>query len=584
MASADGRTQDANGLWVFDPSKGVPQPDGSIVYPDGHVSRPDKTSAYTDPASGVTTNYGADGKPTGVTDKAGSALTPGGVEKLNNENSSLPGGVLPGLGTNPVSTLLPIAGGAFKEIKNELTGNDGSEAAADKARIQGAAGNLGKWDPNAPNTQDFGDQQGVATQVAPPTTVVAPGAVAPPSVDFDAGLVTPGSIGAAPVIGAAPSVSAPQLGAAPQIGAGSAGGTGVTATNVATQTAAPVADIAAGGIGRDAQVDALGGLKDAAEGKTESAAQWLMRKGIDENVGAAYGLAASLQGRNPGIALRTGAITAKDAIAKSAADMAALRATEMQKNREAYAALGSTIAAQDLAAMQSNQSKDLTLSVTNLQEKIKVLQGNQQAQLQAGMATAANATAASIATLTAQTQTAIANLQTSTARDIANQTAQLDASKANAANAVAVQIANANNEMTALVENLHAQTAANDRNAATITAKQIAELDSRTKVLMQQQDQIYDAAKTNAANQARANEVNATNSTNVSISNAALEERKRADMAAADAKLKELGLTSLIAQLNASIQVAKTDADIQAAEDSFWASIAGTAGKVYSGK
>lgn len=542
---------------LADPPPGATLPDGSPLPPGTKLQLT---------ADGLATYMGADGKPLVGAD--GKAISFQGTD---------------------VTTL----GGAVKQLVHDVAGvgsgdtgaADAGATANDKAAVGTAAHNLGQWDPNAPNTFDFGSQQGVATPVAAAPVVSAPGAVTPPSVDFNAGLVTPGSISAAPTIGTSPVVNAPQLGPAPTIGAGSASGSGVTATNVDPNQAhaAPVADIAAGGVGRDAQVTALGQLKDAAEGKTPSAAEWLMRKGIDENVGAAYGLAASLQGRNPGIALRTGAITAKDAIAKSAADAAALRATEMAKAREAYATLGTSIAAQDLSALQSNQSKDLTLSVTNLQEKIKVLQGNQQAQLQAGMATAANATAASIATLQAQTQVAIANLQTSTARDIADQTAQLDASKATAANAVAISIANANNEMTKLVENLHAQTAANDRNAATETAKAIAQLDTQTKLLMQQQDQLFDAAKANAANQVSVNNTNATNATTVSVSNAALEERKQADMAAADAKLKELGLQSLVAQLNASISVAKTDQERQAAEDQFWGSLAGTAGKLATG-
>src|SRR6185436_6089239 len=110
---------------------------------------------------------------------------------------------------------------------------------------------------------DFGNQQGVATPVAAAPVVNAPGAVAPPSVDFDAGLIKAApQITSTPTIGAAPVVNAPQLGAAPQATAGSAGSMGVTASNVDVQTAAPVADISVGGAGRDAQLDALGGLKD----------------------------------------------------------------------------------------------------------------------------------------------------------------------------------------------------------------------------------------------------------------------------------------------------------------------------------
>jgi len=551
------------------------------AHPDQYTVNPDGSVSWAG-SNGLTNNRAADGT-NYVTDSGGNRVDPNKVQDLNNANDNLAGGVLPGIGSNPVTGVIDATLAIPKAAKNQITGDDGSAAAADKTAISTAAHNLGAWDPNAPNTQDFGNQQGVATPVVNAPTISAPGAVAPPSVDFNAGLIKAApQITGAPSAGVAPVVSAPQLGPGAQATAGSAGAGSIRGTTplVDVQSAAPVSDITVGGAGRDAQMTALGQLKDAAEGKTPSAAEWLLRKGIDENVGAAYGLAASLQGRNPGVALRTGTMTAKDAIAKSAADMAALRATEQAKAREAYATLGTSIAAQDLSALQSNQSKDLTLSVTNLQEKIKVLQGNQQTQLEEGKADLAAQTAASIATLQAQTSVAVANPQASTSRDIANQTAQLDASKANAANAVALQIADANNQMQVLVSNLQAQTAANDRNAATQTAAAIAQLDAQTKLLMQQQDQIYDAAKQNAANQVSINNTNATNATNVSISNAALEERKQSDMAAADAKLKELGLQSLIAQLNASISVAKTDQERQAAEDQFWASLAGTAGKV----
>ncbi len=450
---------------------------------------------------------------------------------------------------------------------------------------------------NAPAPVTPGASVTPTTVTAPTVSAPAPSS-APPSIDFDTGLVAAGQISSAPSAGPAPQVSAPQLGPGQQIGAGS-----VTAGSIRgstplinpNQTAAPVADVAAGGAGRDAQLNALGQLNDIATGKTKTAADWLLQKGIDENVGAAYGLAASLQGRNPGVALRTGAITAKDAIAKSAADVAAQKAQEQQKAASDYAALGTSIAGQDLQALMSNQSKDLQLSVTNLNAKIEVLKSNQQTQLEEGKADLAAQTAAQIATLQAQTTTAVANLQSSTARDIANQTAQLDASKANAANAVALQITDANNQMAALKANLEAQTAANNTNAMTTTQKQIAVLDSQTKLLQQQQDQLYDAAKTNANNALSASQTNSNNSTQAQIAaaknaldaqlaNAAnelaaatasgnLAEKTQADADAQDARLKQLGLEQLTAQLNAAMSAAKTQQERDAADQAFEAGL-----------
>ncbi|HVQ53175.1 MAG TPA: hypothetical protein VMS92_24315, partial [Mycobacterium sp.] len=197
----------------------------------------------------------------------------------------------------------------------------------------------------------------------------------------------------------APQASAPQLtGSAPrvtfnpltgrydvqapqQIRAGT-----VAAQMIGDQQMRAPADIAQAGEMRDAQLRALGLYEGAANGTAPSAAEALLRKGIDENVGAQYGMAASLQGNTPGLALRAGLTGAQGAVAKSAADMAALRAEEQERGRAGFLQAATGIRAQDITIAQSNQTKDLTTAVTNLNARIDILKSNQQAALQAGMA------------------------------------------------------------------------------------------------------------------------------------------------------------------------------------------------------
>jgi len=565
---------DPNGVLVGQVKGAVQNPDGSITYPNGNgqyfTTKPGGTSSVN--GGGLTTNFDTSGTPGGTTKADGSAASASDISNQSNAaNGPLGKGGLFGLGGDGFSGVLDAAGGTVKRIFNPNAGDSptyGPGGVGGGVSVGDAATNLKNFDPFKPATPRE------SPTVTAPTISAPTGPAAPPSIDFNTGLVTAGHIDQAPSAGTAPVVSAPVLGAGQQASAGSIGAGSIRGSTgmIAVSRADDVKDIAAGGPGRDAQLTSLQQLQDIASGKTKTAADWLLQKGIDQNVGAAYGLAASLQGRNPGVALRTGAITAKDAIAKSAADVAAQKAQEQQQAARDAATLATSITGQDLEALKSNQTKDLQLSVTNLQAKIDVLKANQQTQLEEGKADLAAQTATSIANLQAQTNVAIANMNNSTARDIANQTAALDASKSNAANAVALKITDANNQMAVLKANLEAQTSANNTNAANMTAKQIAELDSQTKLLQQYQDQLFQTAKANAENQLSANTTNAT-----------LAQKTQADNDAQDARLKQLGLESLIAQLNASLAVAKTDQEKQAAKDAFNAALLQTAGTVIGG-
>lgn len=580
-----------------DPYQQYLQPDGTYVFPDIATAQaavnkgglPKNKVSFPDPTTG---------KQTTAQDyvNAEQLATLQGKNKQSSIGQDIVGGVAgaaigSGIGGAVGGPLGSIVGGGIGadkggavlgKIEGSIPGAPGSSGGT-PGGVGTASQNLGMFDPNAPLPDQFKiTPPDIATpQAAAPPTITAPPPVTPPSLDFNTGLTTP-QIGSVPTTGTIPVVSAPQIGGIPQLSAGGVGGGSITAQNIdpSAATATPVGDVTAQGAGRDAELQGLDYLKGVAEGTTQTAADKLLQKGVDENVGAAYGLAASLQGRNPGQALRQGLTSARTAIAKSSADVAAQKAQEQQAAMQQYATLGTSIAGQDLQAAMSNQSKNLQLSVTQMQSKIEVLKANQAAQLSAGEASLASQTQAQIATLQAQTQVATAQLQASVSVDIANQTAQLDASKANAANQVSTQIAQLQAQVQVQVANLSAAVQVQDTQAQLTAQKQIAQYQAQIQLLQQQQDQLFQAAKDNAANATQTNIANAGNQTQTAIAQAQLAEKAKADENVMDAQLKQLGLSALVAQLNAAIESAKTDVERQAAENQFWSSIIGTGGKI----
>lgn len=347
-----------------------------------------------------------------------------------------------------------------------------------------------------------------------PTTIAAP----PPVV---ATTYNPGDLPAAPVTqvaqmpGSVPiadtnHVTGAQVGPSTGVSVGSASGAGVTATTIDPTNLkinpgdVPDIDIS-GTVGRQAQLQALALDQTAATGSAPSAAQILMQQGIDSSVGSAYGLAASLQGRNPGEALRQGVTTAADLQAKSVAQSAALRATEMATARGQYGDLASAVTGGDIQVAQSNQTKNLQVAITNLNDKIDVLKANQTAQLQAGIASAANATAASIATLQAQKDAAIASMQDSTTRDIANQTSANNAAFQNQADDLARQKQNQDDQTRHLEDQLKAQQDANDQTSANQTQVLLEQSREKAKALSDNQQALLTASQSNATNQTTTN-------------------------------------------------------------------------------
>lgn len=100
---------------------------------------------------------------------------------------------------------------------------------------------------------------------------------------------------------------------------------------------------------RGIDLDTISRLRDAEAGKVPSAAEELLRKAGDQNARQALGLASTLGGANPGMALRSGLAAFSDAGARSAADLAALRANEQATARGQLADATGRAAGRDVA-------------------------------------------------------------------------------------------------------------------------------------------------------------------------------------------------------------------------------------------
>src|SRR6266536_3406585 len=316
-------------------------------------------------------------------------------------------------------------------------------------------------------TNVAGTANRTGTQAAAPTPITAPdngfrASLTAGTVDqqsaitagsIQAGQSTAGQAGYAPSVQAT-TINAPDNGFKAGVTAGTVGvqgdiksqqitapqnnfKPGVTAGTVGEQ--APIVGQTIGSTLSPDQQRSIELAKGQAEGTAPSAAQALLQKGIDQNVGTAYGLAASLSGRNAGQALLQGSSSAQTAIAKSSADMAALRAQEIQKGTETYGAFSSTAAGQELARQQSNQSTDLQAKIQTTTNTINVLTGNRDAALKAGMQ--------------------------------------------NQADTLTSQINNANNSLDAMKSNLAAVTQTNISNAGNATQMSVADLDAYSKAM-----------------------------------------------------------------------------------------------------
>jgi Chaperone of endosialidase len=376
------------------------------------------------------------------------------------------------------------------------------------------------------------------TQAAAPVPITAPtngfqagltaGTVAQqPAITsqaIQAGQATAGQSGYAPAVQAT-SITAPKNGFQAGVSAGTVDvQQGIQAQQITAPQNNFQADVTAGTVGVQPgitgqqigstltpdQQQAIALAKAQATGTAPSAAQALLQKGIDQNVGTAYGLAASLSGRNAGQALLQGSSSAQTAIAKSSADMAALRAQEIQAGTTQYGTVAGQAAGQELSAKQSNQSTDLQAQIATATNTINVLTGNRDAALKAGLQDQADKLTAEIenqkeslsalqsnqsADLTAKINTVQNTINVLTG----NRDAALKAGLQNQADTLQAQINDANNALAALQSNQSTALSASTSNASNANAVNIS----------------------NAANVTSSSNVNATNTTQANISSAA---------------------------------------------------------------
>ncbi len=340
---------------------------------------------------------------------------------------------------------------------------------------------------------------------------------------------------------------APQAGPAATYG----GNTNITATPSARATVGPAGSMGVGSIGagsvsagsinphgedisldgeaRDTQLRAVKLAEGAANGTAPSAAESLLRKGIDEGVGAQLGVAASLQGRNPGQAMRQGLAGAANVTAKSAADMSALRADEMANARRDFLSGAQGLRTSDVDVQKANQSTALQANLGNLSADTQTKIANLQAQTETAKANLAAQVAAGQANLAAQTQIQLGQLQ-----------ADMQKTHDDAWNELQAKVASGQLSL--------------DSFKATLTANtnlSMANIDAMTKLMT----------------------TNATNQTNTNIANvsAAIDSRKLDDL------LKSSQGDQIIAALGLPINAAKQDIAnsiaAKASDNTFWASI-----------
>lgn len=176
---------------------------------------------------------------------------------------------------------------------------------------------------------------------------------------------------AAPLAGATPPAQAslatvPGLPRVADIGAAQAPGSqlqrvgNITAANAAPTTLARVDPITGATIDQGAsdqtrgqQETSLAGLRAAATGAVPSAAELQLRQTTDRNVKNQYALAAALQGRSAGGALKQASDATGDLNAQAAADAAVLRANEQAAARTAESNALSGVRGQDIGVATS---------------------------------------------------------------------------------------------------------------------------------------------------------------------------------------------------------------------------------------
>lgn len=483
---------------AHDGSITVTNPNGltTVVYLDG-------TSA-SQVNGGPINHYGpkADGGygATGVTDPTtGQALTPDQVEAINQKNASIRDPL--GLGTNPVKAAAnafdafgnqdAIANGTYKPPFNDAgpgsQQNGGNSQGGGGGDSSGGGGGGGAAQAAADFAAQLKAERDAATPRTAPTVTAGTPAVAG-QVDTSAipkagpaATYTPGAITSTPS-------ALSQTGPAGSMSAGSAAGGSVSAGQIDTKANQIDLDTDS----RRQQQQAVDLAAGAARGTAPSAAQELMKESVDRGAAAQLGAAASLQGRNPGSALRAGLSGASDVFAKSAAFTGAQRADEMAQARRDFLGGTAQLRATDVDVQKANQSTVLQANLGNLSADTQAKIASLQSQTQAAVATLQAQTAAGQANLAAQTSVQLANLQA------ASQKAHDDAS-----NELQAKIASGQISLESFKATLQANT--------TLTA---AEIDAQVRALI---SNASNTTQTNIANTGFALDASKANASNALV-------------------------------------------------------------------
>jgi hypothetical protein len=334
-----------------------------------------------------------------------------------------------------------------------------------------------------------------APQLSPVATATAP-TITPGQVDIGKG---PGFTPVAGYTGApivAPKEAAVTPGVAGSMGVGSIGAGSVTAGQIDTSknqidTSKNLIDL--NGDARAQQQAAVDLARQAATGSAPSQAEQLFRQAIDQGAASQLGIAASLQGRNPATALRTGLAGAANVNTASAAQMAGLRADEMAKARADFLSGTGALRGQDIDIQKANQSTILSGE-----------EANQSTVLQGSMANLSADTQAKIASLNAQTQTAIANLN-----------AQVAAGQANLAAQTSVELKNLDAQMQKAHDDAYNELMAKINNGQINEDAWKAQMQANTSLSLAQINAEWDALKQNSINQTTANVAAAGDQTSI---------------------------------------------------------------------
>ncbi len=479
--------------------------DGSVTITN---SNGDVTVVYRDGTSASQVNGGAinhygpkEGDigygPTGVTDpKTGQALT---ADQVQADNNTRNGAFDPlGLGTNPVKA----AANAFDAFANQdkikadtytPPFSDAGPGSQMGSPMGGGSGSgSGTSTGAAQAAADFAAQLKAERDAATPRPAPTVSAGTPAQagqVDINqlpkagpAATYTPGAITAS-------QSALSQTGPAGSMSAGSASAGGVSAGSIDTKSNLIDLDTDS----RRQQQSAVDLAAGAARGTAPSAAQELMKESVDRGAAAQLGAAASLQGRNPGQALRQGLAGASDVFAKSAAATGALRADEMAQARRDFLSGTQQLRGTDVDVQKANQSTVLQANLGNLSADTQAKIASLQAQTQTAVATLQAQTEAGKANLAAQTQVQLANLQ-----------AQMQKAHDDASNELQAKIASGQISL----ESFKATLAAN----TTLTAQ---EIDAQARILM---SNASNQTQTNIANTGFALDASKANASNALLS------------------------------------------------------------------